>query len=160
RRALARAAGKDAAHRGHAADRLRRGLVDPPALGGRAAKRPRGGLRHEHRRDLPRRVAAAARRLSPDNTERRPGPRPALAARAARQRRRPLARPRLPRAHHRPRAARRALHEVGREPDLHRGMMRLAHLFVLAVAAYAIAQAGFSFAVWLVAGAVAHDFLL
>ena len=41
----------------------------------------------------------------------------ALAARAAGQRRRPVARPRLPGADHRPRAARRALHEVGREPD-------------------------------------------
>ena len=47
-----------------------------------------------------------------------PALRRARAARAARQRRRPVARPRLPGADHRARAARRALHEMGREPDL------------------------------------------
>jgi hypothetical protein len=39
-------------------------------------------------------------------------------------------------------------------------MRSAANLLVLGVAAYAIAQAGLTFAVWLVAGAIAHDFLL
>jgi hypothetical protein len=39
-------------------------------------------------------------------------------------------------------------------------MRSAANLLVLGVAAYAIAQAGAAFALWLVAGALAHDFLL
>ena len=116
-RALPRAAAGAGAARARPADRLRRGLVDDATLDRRAPARPRRARRRAGRRRPACGIAAAARRAAPRHARPRPARRRARAARAAGQRRRPLARPRLPGADHRPRAARRAQHEVGREPD-------------------------------------------
>ena len=104
----------------------------------------------------------------------RPDRRRALAAGAAGQRRRPVARPRLPGADHRPGAARRAQHQVGRVAGVPRviGRLRaaygegplhlLGHLAVLAGAGYAVVQladarGAVNIFVWLIGAALLHD---
>ena len=71
-----------------------------------------------------RRVAPGVRHLPPGHAQSRPGRGLAFAARAQGQRHRPVARPRLPRARDRARAAGRTLHQVGREDDLQDGLPR------------------------------------
>ncbi len=112
-----RAARHAAAHR-DAADRVRRGVVGDPDLDRRPAARPR---RARGRPRAGRRVRAVDRdlgRLRPRDAADEPGPEPGRAAGAGgRQRgrgdRRPVPGPRLPRADHRPGAARGPQHQVG-----------------------------------------------
>ncbi|CAA9517342.1 MAG: Putative transmembrane protein, partial [uncultured Solirubrobacteraceae bacterium] len=96
-----------------AADRLRRGLVDDADLDRRAAARPRRARGRRVLRRAAGRVPAGGRQLPPRDAERGPGRRSPLAARAARQRRRPVARSWVPGADRGAGAAGRALHEVG-----------------------------------------------
>ena len=72
----------------------------------------------------PGRVAAGVRGLQVGDAQLGPDRRRALAARAQGQRRRPLARPRLPGPGDRPGAARRPQHEVGQQDDLPGGLSR------------------------------------
>ena len=101
----------------------------------------------------------------------------ARAAGAEGQRRRPVARPRLPGADHRPGAARRAQHEVGGRDDVHgrrREALRygasplhlLAHLALLplcrlgAAADRSTARGAENVVLWLVAAVILHDLVL
>ena len=78
-----------------------------------AVRRAGAGHGHHH--------VARTRPLRPRDTRSRAGGRRALAAGAARQRRRPLARSRLPRARDQPGSAGRSLHEMGVAHDLRPG---------------------------------------
>ena len=71
-RADARRAGRDAPAHVRPADRLRRGLVDDPALDRRAPARSRRDRRDARRRGDGGRLAAAARRLPPGDDRPRP----------------------------------------------------------------------------------------
>ena len=135
-------------HTRAAADRLRGGLDDDAGVDRRAARRPRAHGRRGGRGVGARALAAAARacsrRASLNGGQLR---RPRRAAGAEGQRRRPLARPRLPGADHRAGAAGRAQHEVGRG-DRVRMRARygasplhlLAHLVALPLVAFALLQ--------------------
>ena len=166
----------DAAARGAAADRLRRGLDDLAGLVGRPARRSRrpAGVDRERRRGA-RRIAPGRRRLRSGDPGRQPDLGPAVAARAARQRRRPLSRPRLPGPGDRPGAAGRPQHEVGQADDLQplmRDRFRYEYgaqpLHLIAVVAslllcgYALLRiteipSGGRVLIWLVAAALLHD---
>ncbi|CAA9498826.1 MAG: PROBABLE CONSERVED TRANSMEMBRANE PROTEIN, partial [uncultured Solirubrobacteraceae bacterium] len=110
----ARRAPRDAAAHGVAADRVRRRVVDDAVLD----RRPAAGPRRRLVRHVLRRVVAAPRFAARGHAQRRPGGERAVTARAEGQRRGPLDGPRLPGAHHRAGAARRAQHQVGQEPEV------------------------------------------
>ncbi len=123
------------------------------------------------------RVAPAARDLPPRDAQLRTDRDPRLAARPARQRRGPVARPRLPGSRDRAGAPRRPLHQVGGRdvvPRVTRFRERygagplhlLALLATLAVAAYAFSRVfellgkPFNFVLWFAGAIVAHDLVL
>src|SRR5207253_9921907 len=94
-------------------------LVDYAVLDWHPHPRPRPARRRGIWPRRSRRLAPEGRRLSPGVARREPGERQPLAARAARQRCGPVARPRLSGASGRAGPPRCALHEMGREHALH-----------------------------------------
>ena len=120
-----RAAGDAAAHV-RAADRVRRGLVDDPALDRRAARRP--GRAGRRARRLTACVRVAAGRAARFAGRRSATPRSPTTARCSRCRSTAPTCPLdhgYPGAHHRPRAAGRALHQVGRARHVRAEVRRL-----------------------------------
>ena len=176
-RALPRAAAGDAPAQLRPADRLRRRLVDDPALDRGAAARPRRAGGDGGRRRAAGRIAAEGRRAARGDAELRPGRRREQPAGAEGERRGPLARPRLPGPGDRPRRPRRPPDQVGRDDEVRGRLMarfRSAYgdspLHLLAVLA-SFAIAGYAFLrivespsalgtlVWFAGAAVAHDLI-
>ncbi len=170
--------GDDPEH-AEAPDRLRRGVVRAPHLDRRAAPRPRRPGRRRRRPGPAGHLLAAPGRVPPDHPVPRPGHGRRRAPGPAGRGEGPLHGPRLPRPHHRPRAARGAQHEVGHRAEGRAHVISLwkraygesplhllGQLVAFAIAIYAFKQIidvtstdNLNLAIWFVAGALLHDIL-
>src|SRR6185437_8676018 len=154
------------------------GLVHrQPGLDRSAAARSRPAGRDQRPGQRAGGLAGRGRRLPARRTVGRADPGPGLAARAARQRRRPVPGPRISRPGDRAGQSRRAQHQVGRQPDLREVNVRrqlrwygasplhllaLLACFVLAgyAAARLVSSRPLAVAAWFLGAVIGHDLLL